>query len=229
MADQLESQDLISFGISNDVRFEKVLADAGHRCFMFDHTIADLPDHHPEFHWKKLGVSGSGEETSDLLSLESHLAGIDHSDRLLMKIDVEGAEWDVFSSISDETLDRFDQIVGEFHWFLRLEEQSFSAKVKESLRRITEKFTLFNVHANNHRVMGFVGGFPVADVLELSFVRRELVDRHPSRRLFPEPADKANNDVIADHALLFFPFLPTVRVSEIESMIVRVQQDRIGG
>ena len=35
--------DLLSFGIANDVRFEMEMAIKGRRCFMYDHTIDDLP------------------------------------------------------------------------------------------------------------------------------------------------------------------------------------------
>jgi len=227
LADQLSSQDLISFGISNDVRFEKLLADAGHRCFLYDHTIAGLPDDHERFEWHKIGVSSSDDEADDLLSIKSHLDRIDHSERMILKIDVEGAEWDVFSTIDDETLGRFDQIAGEFHWLLELGDPTFRAKVARSMKTITRQFTLFHVHANNCRPLGFVGGFPVADVLELSFIRTDLVTPSPSTSVFPDAIDRANNIEVTDHPLLFFPFLPgSSEQAAIGGMIQRVQADR---
>jgi hypothetical protein len=217
--------DLVSFGISNDVRFEKALGDQGHRCFMYDHTIAQLPEHHDSFNWFKIGVSGSYDETDELLSISSHLNRIDHSDRMILKIDVEGAEWDVFSTIDRDDLVRFEQIVGEFHWFMELDNPSFREKVYRSLRNITNEFTLFHVHANNCRPLGFAGGFAVADVLELSFVRNDLVRRSPSSQVWPSPLDKANNEIVTDHALLFYPFLPNASQGDTMAVIAHIESN----
>jgi hypothetical protein len=218
---------LISFGISNDVRFEKAIAEDGYRCFMYDHTIDDLPEHHTKFNFCKIGVSGTHDEGHDLLSIMSHLDRIDHSQNMLLKIDVEGAEWDVFSTIDIDDLEKFDQIVGEFHWFLQLGDEQFRKKVHESPVRITSKFTLFHVHANNCRPLGFVDGFAVADVLEFSFIRTELIQRSPSTSIFPESCDNANNHAIADHTLLFYPFLPAgSEYGNILSTIARVDEDK---
>src|SRR4051794_5842683 len=89
---QLESgSDLLSFGIANDVRFEMEMATKGHRCFMYDHTIDNLPDHHEKFNFFKKGICGEGQHTNELFSLGETLKSLPCSERLLLKMDVEGA------------------------------------------------------------------------------------------------------------------------------------------
>ena len=220
--------DLLSFGIANDVRFEMEMAIKGRRCFMYDHTIDDLPHRHDKFVFFKKGICGDGHRTDDLLSLGECLGSLPCSERLLLKMDVEGAEWDVFSTASDEVLSRFDQIVGEFHWLLELGNERFRTRFCEAMTRLNKHFTLFHVHANNCRTLGLVNGFAVADVLELSFVRTSLIGRRPSATVYPTPLDRANNHMVDDHALFFYPFLPmAVDASVVTDTIVRIKIDNM--
>ena len=46
-----------SFGISNEISFDKDLADKNIDIYMYDHTINKLPFLHKKFHWKKIGIT----------------------------------------------------------------------------------------------------------------------------------------------------------------------------
>jgi len=224
VADFPHKHDLLSFGIANDVRFEIALAERGHRCFLFYHTIEKLPAEHPNFVFQKIGL---GADSPQLRSLEEHVGAIDHSGSLLLKLDVEGYEWEAIAQAPIELLARFDQIVGEFHWLLRLNEPAFREIVAAALRNINKVFTLFNVHANNCRPLGFVGGFAVADTLELSFVKTELIVRKPSQTIYPDQQDMANNHAVSDHPLLFFPFLPSsVPLDEVRERMKKIAAEK---
>jgi len=115
IVDSDPSVDILSFGISNDVGFERDMASLGHRAFMFDHTISAAPDNHELFLFHKLGICASGQPEENLRTLEEHIYSIaDLSERLILKIDVEGYEWAVFAQLDPKTLARFDQILVEF-------------------------------------------------------------------------------------------------------------------
>src|SRR5215207_4226927 len=47
----------------------------------------------------------------------------DSSKRIVLKIDVEGAEWDSLLTVPDRILEQIDQIAVEFHW---LEDENFN-------------------------------------------------------------------------------------------------------
>ena len=51
----------------------------------------------------------------------------DSSKRIVLKIDIEGAEWDSLSSAPDEVLEQIDQMAVEFHW-LQDEKSAGSAR-----------------------------------------------------------------------------------------------------
>ena len=63
--------------------------------------------------------------------------------RLLVKIDVEGAEWDSLAATPDAVLDRIEQMPMELHG---VNERRFLALV----RRLKTRFHLVNLHFNNY-------------------------------------------------------------------------------
>jgi hypothetical protein len=62
---------------------------------------------------------------------------------IVVKIDVEGAEWDSLMQASDDTLDRIDTLVGEFHG---VGEQRFV----DGIKKLKTKFWMLSVHFNNY-------------------------------------------------------------------------------
>ena len=62
---------------------------------------------------------------------------------LIVKIDVEGAEWDSLLATPDAVLDQIDQMPMELHG---ANEQRFL----EVVRRLKQKFHLVNLHFNNY-------------------------------------------------------------------------------
>ncbi|WP_158812118.1 FkbM family methyltransferase [Beijerinckia sp. L45] len=221
LADSQTRSDVLSFGVGPETSFEKAMAEQGRQVFLADHTVWDTPEHHPLFSFERVGVSAEGVRSAELAPLTYHLEKIAGKTSCVLKMDVEGAEWDVFSSIDASVLDRFEQIVFEGHWLSRLCEPAFCEKVFLSLNRLNDRFTLFHVHANNCAGLHFVEGFPVADVLELSYVRTDLVKRQSSQTYYP-CVNQANHPHHADHPLLFYPFLPESDVLSVSNVVNRI-------
>jgi hypothetical protein len=199
-----------SIGIGGQVSFDETLANVGKHIFMFDHTIERLPVEHANFHFFREGVGAANDEAAAIFTLENLVRRHGHAGRadLLLKMDVEGAELDIFPAVSRETLRHFRQIVFEVHGLLGLGDPAFRAKFVAALSRINSEFTLFHVHANNYGNIGFVDGFAVADVIELSYVRSDLVEKKISTGIYPTPIDFPNRPQRPDHLLWFYPFLP---------------------
>jgi hypothetical protein len=110
---------MYSFGISTDVSFEfEILTRTPCSVFAFDPTIGSLPfhnlplgplrnaskdekfKHRIRFHKVALGVrSGTSEDHALIESLPDIMSRLGHSYVDLVKVDIEGAEWDVFESL----------------------------------------------------------------------------------------------------------------------------------
>ena len=213
MLDDLQNTPIVySFGIGGQVEFDEQLAAAGKQVFMFDHTIQDLPRSHPNFNFVREGLGGADEPEKSIFTLKHHMHRLGHAfrDDLTLKIDVEGAEYEALISTSTGVLLQFRQIVLELHWLSRLQDQAFRTDFVRAMEKINSVFTLCHVHANNCGHITTVDGFVVADVLELTYMRSDLIEVRPSRTVYPTGIDHANAWWAPDHLLWFYPFLPMV-------------------
>jgi len=119
--------------------------------------------------------------------------------RIVLKIDVEGAEWDSLLSAPDETLEQIDQLVVEFHW---MEDEAFhwvqDDKYLRVVRRLKEFFEVGHIHFNNSSCIGDLVPFPTW-AYEVLFVSKRLAVVDPSRRAGGlHPLDAPNNPSLDD-------------------------------
>ena len=122
-----------SFGISNMIQFDAELAKRGIDVYMYDHTIDSLPYNNTKFHFSKIGICGNNERTEFLKTLEDliKLNGHTSEKNMLLKIDVEGGEWNPFNELNEDILRQFKYIVIEYHFFDPLKEELYYNVIKK--------------------------------------------------------------------------------------------------
>lgn len=165
---------LLSYGIGTNVDFEVELAEKGVRVFSFDHTVPGLPRPHQCISFSREALSGN-----DVLgiagTLQTHLCVVSAMQRVVLKMDVEGAEFGAILATPQETLDRFDQICVEFHWLGRpWRDGNFKSKAL-ALERLNKHFVLLHVHGNRYGDVMDLAGCSVPDVLEALYVHRRVI------------------------------------------------------
>ncbi|MCI6284977.1 FkbM family methyltransferase [Selenomonas sp.] len=181
-----------SFGICDDVSWDKEMAKRGMDVYMYDHTIDGLPEDDERFHWQKIGITGTyDEQTPQLKTLDMllHENGHDDTYGMILKIDVEGAEWGVLETVSEETLKHFSQIVIEFH---DMTHEPLDQGKLRSLQKIGACWQLVHVHGNNcmHSIMSH--GIVLPDVMECTFVRKDEHTFASHEGWLPGALDQAN-------------------------------------
>ncbi len=195
----LDCDAVLSIGVGPDVSFDIAFASRGARIAQFDHTVDRPPVSHDNFSFYK---KGWGAETGgDLLSFSDIMKAFARLDpvRALLKFDIEGAEYQALDRLDPGALLPFDVIVCEFHDFGKLGEPGFY----DTARRCIEKLTAFHapvhLHANNYAGLSLVTGIAVPNVMEFSFLRRDL-DSFPRRCREPIPGtlDRPNNPYFPD-------------------------------
>eukprot|EP00746_Dinoflagellata_sp_MGD_P148173 gnl/MRDRNA2_/MRDRNA2_80426_c0_seq1.p1 gnl/MRDRNA2_/MRDRNA2_80426_c0~~gnl/MRDRNA2_/MRDRNA2_80426_c0_seq1.p1 ORF type:complete len:253 (+),score=36.92 gnl/MRDRNA2_/MRDRNA2_80426_c0_seq1:97-759(+) len=161
------------------------------------------------FHWECLTGLGLIQKYFPSNNLAGHLErnGHEHAKegQLLLKVDVEGAEWDVFRWASVTDLQKFRQIVVEFHHTyvnVLMDRKHLEARVA-AMRNILQVFVVVHVHANNNVQSR-------GSLLTVSFCHRNFVElyktcRKPERHELDEP-DDSNHDEI-DVGELFDPLM----------------------
>ena len=171
-----------SFGIFNDISWDKDVALRGYDVYMYDHTIDGLPEENPRFHWSRLGLSDTGNDQENLRTLESLVAQNHHEDQrnMLLKIDVETAEWGFLETVKPETLTKFSQIVFEFHGmngeFHGIGIPDFAERIPNILRKINRTHKLVHIHGLNNGYHISLGNKIFCNQIEVSYVLREKYD-----------------------------------------------------
>ena len=222
--DMTAEQAVVSYGISTEFGLEREFAYRDHEVFMFDHTIPGIDTQHPRMHFFREGVAGRSDKANSLYSIADHLSRHNvQGNRLILKMDVEGAEFDALIHLPNEIMSRFEQLVLELHSLDRLGESGYRAGFCELIKKLNHQHTLFHVHANNFDgpdTFVFVGGLPVTRHIEISYVRSTSVTRRQSRTLYPTLLDFPNT-AQRDKLLWIFPFMPNAVDAETFALCAR--------
>lgn len=196
----------ISVGIGGDVSWDTEVANRGLPVFQYDHTVSDSPEHHPNFVFQKrrLAVTeGPGTVTLDKLS-PTERPVTDAS--IFGKIDIEGDEWQIFSSATAGNLQQFAQLVCEFHWFENILHDEFFRTAARALENLRAVFEPVHVHANNYSNLLVAGTVLFPNVLEVTFVNKSRYSCQPYAGRFPTNSDSANRPDRDDYHLGRFEF-----------------------
>jgi hypothetical protein len=183
-----EVEAVYSLGINDDVSWDAEMAARGLDIHQYDHTIDGLPEENARFHWNRIGIA---ERSGDgMTSLADALAANGHAQarNLLLKCDIECAEWTMLRHTPQETLSCFSQIVLELHDLCRLGDGD-DADVRQAVAALTASHHVVHVHANNYGGVQVVGGFMLPNVVELTLLRKDMGEFRPSTTTFPTPLD----------------------------------------
>ena len=160
-----------SYGISNydgwgcDV--SKQLGIPLHQYDCFDTRPARLPGGRTIFHPECVAGSRATIDGRPFDSLEHQIAANgDATRRLVVKMDVEGAEWDTFLQTPDEVFARIDQMAVEFH---DVGDERFVLAVA----KLKESFHVAHLHFNNFSCDDALEPF-TARAYEVLFVNKRI-------------------------------------------------------
>lgn len=179
----------LCYGIANEISFETELVSCyGHiQVHMFDHTVDAPPGMQSRQFFYREGVSG--RKAKDLDTLDSHFARFCRDDQwVVVKMDVEGAEYDAIIAASASVFERTSQLVLELHGISK-----YNEPLVDLLRLLNRYFVVTHVHPNNGAPVNLWDGVAVPELLELTFVNRSICgSARPSERAFPTPLDMPN-------------------------------------
>lgn len=185
-----------SIGIEQDVSWDEDMAKLGVPIFMYDHTIAGLPKQHEKFNFFPFGVTGFQKKPQlktlrELLCMNGH----ENCQNMILKIDVEGAEWDVFTETNPSVINQFSQITIELHDVTSLNQFDTVVKV---LEKINQTHQSVHIHYNNYATPFMCGDLVLSPTVEVLFVRRSDFEFEKSSRIFPTTFDQPNNPALPD-------------------------------
>jgi hypothetical protein len=192
----------LSFGIDVNDDWDLELARLGIKIQQYDNSVERAPSSHPNLTFMRKTV---GTHVSyNMVTLPSLLDAIEGE--VLLKIDIEGHEWDVFDDADVEHIHRCRQICCEFHSLAELSNEHQLTKFRRVLTKLAETHRVVHVHGNNCGAIKNVQNVPVPDVLEVTFASRDSYCFVESWDIFPGPLDAPNRDDVPDIHLGYFAF-----------------------
>lgn len=184
---------VFSFGIDDDVGFELdfVSRFPGAYIKLFDPTIKSLPHNHKRFAFWDLGVGPGHVSLEEIMICVGEVAGTK-----MLKMDIEWDEWGMLLDTDDKTLGQFSQLLIEFHvvsvdgmpkeaatpYFQKFYKSVYD-KINDDLfdmyyrvmKKLNDQFFAIHVHVNNSLAKTSVDGFGLPPLIEMSFIRKDLV------------------------------------------------------
>jgi hypothetical protein len=175
--------------------------------YQFDHTVEAPVIDNPRliFARKKISTE-AGPESESLSSLIKRHDKQNANPNLLLKIDIENDEWAVFDTTPPEILNRFSQIVGEFHYLQGLSDVHWRQLFTRVLGKLSYAYAVIHVHANNIGGFSNVANVIFPNVLEITFANRSMYSFSETNEIFPGPLDAPNDPTRPDLHLGSFRF-----------------------
>jgi len=176
----------LSGGIEYDISFEEDFINKYNNvlCCAFDGSIKQLPKINDKINFCSIFIGN--EDNNQYTNLHYF---IDKFDNIFIKMDIEGGEVEWIKSLSDEQLNKFNQIVIEFHF-------PFSDKEIEMFDKINQNHYLVHFHGNN--ACGVVNHKRVIipNVFECTYLNKKYFIDKPklNKELIPSVLDMPNID-----------------------------------
>lgn len=184
----------LSLGVSVNSPWDLEMAKRGFIVHQYDGTIESPPDTHPNMHFHKNNIDESDEPGTGTVTLGEVLR--EHAahtyDNVILQIDIEGSEWDLFEKAGDETLALFSQIIAEFH-DLSPDREGFD-RYLAILRKLDRTHVPIHLHCNNASYLKRIeeGNLGIPPVYEVSYIRRDGRGLVRSEDSYPTSLDSRN-------------------------------------
>jgi hypothetical protein len=116
----------------------------------------------------------------------------DSHDDLILQIDIEGCEYEVFLAASDKLMQRFRIIVVEFHQLGSLWNKPFFSLASRAFEKILQTHSCVHNHPNNCCGVLKHGGLEIPYLTEMTFLRNDRISNHSFTEKFPHELDRDN-------------------------------------
>lgn len=193
---------LYTYGVGGEVSFEIDLLkhNPNYKIHLYDPTISQFPKIEGNVTKHEQGLSFLKQDKYD--NFLNHLsANQDMNEKVLLKIDIEGGEFDFFRNIDINSLSNVVQMIVEFH----IDRAPINNFI-ECLNKINEKFICIHIHGNNHSNITRINDIEFPVVPEFTFINRQYIKETPvliSRNYPIENLDYVNGGIHKDWSILF--------------------------
>jgi hypothetical protein len=191
--DLKEIEACFSPGVSFLSGFEKGCADLGMKVFLADKSVDKPSTNHELFSFTKKFVGALSNE--DFMTFDNWVASAlprTNTD-LLLQIDIEGYEYEVFLSTSEELLQRTRIIIAEFHQLDKLWSKPFFNLARDTFEKILQTHSCVHIHPNNDAGYLQINDLSIPRIMEFTFLRNDRIKYSSYQKNFPNIHDYDNS------------------------------------
>ena len=188
---------LLAGGIQGDISFEEyfMVKYPSAQVFAFDGTISQLPKENAKIHFIKKNIgSENNEETTNIHDI------IDMNESIFVKMDIEGGEIPWIKSLHDEQINKFEQIVMEFHY-------PFSNNEVDIFNKLNKNHYLIHFHGNNCCGVRIHGGVKIPNIFECTYLHKKYFVPELNKEPIPGPLDMKNTEIDDEIYINYPPFV----------------------
>jgi hypothetical protein len=175
---------LLAGGVEQDISFEEdfIIKYPDVSAYAYDGTINNLPKVNNNITFIKKNIGS--ENNNHVTNLHDI---IDKNYRIFVKMDIEGGEIPWINSLSETQINKFDQIVIEFH-------HPFSNNEIPVFDKINKNHYLIHFHPNNCCGTRRHNGVIIPNVFECTYLHKKYFINTPelNRELIPTSIDMKN-------------------------------------
>jgi hypothetical protein len=193
---------LYTYGVGGEVSFEIDLLkyNPNYKIHLYDPTILKFPEIDGNVIKHEEGLAFSKQDKYD--NFLNHLSiNQDMNQKVLLKIDIEGGEFDFFKNIDINSFSNVVQMVLEFH----INEAPVDYFI-ECLNKINKEFICIHIHGNNYSDITHINDIEFPTVPEFTFINKQYIKETPLliNKNYPiENLDYINGGVNRDWSILF--------------------------
>lgn len=170
-----------SFGVGDNCTWEKDMVSYGYEVHAWDGTIDPITEPGIEFHNQNV------YKMPRILSERKHW----DVDGLTVGLDIDGWEYEFIKNSNQISLRGIHQITIEFHFLLNMVHHYDNLKnLNLCFNKLLELFVPVHLHGNNCTGWFEVLGKRVPDTLEVTFVRKDLIDIVEGDVILPHELDE---------------------------------------
>ena len=159
-------------GVSAVSGFEKDCADRGMDVFLADKSVDCPAEEHERFQFLKKFIGARTDD--DFITLDDWVESsvTNSKSELILQIDIEGYEYEVFLSVAKSLMQRFRIIIAEFHRLDQLWNEPFFSIASSTFDKILQTHTCVHIHPNNCCGSLKQEGIDLPRVMEFTFLKK---------------------------------------------------------
>jgi hypothetical protein len=179
-------------GVGNSTLFETELLKYKIKSFLTDHTIK-YNNNFKKFSFlqKELSCLNGKKKITLEKWIDDKLPKYKQNN-LLLQMDIDGSEYEVLLSTTDKILKKFRILIIEFHNLDYIAHRGIYPMYLNLFKKITKNFTICHLHQNNSGSYVKYDGILIPKILEISFIRNDLVKSKTKIKNLPHPLDAKN-------------------------------------